>query len=356
MRAGDGGILASRGLVVSVVLGVVFVALGIVGWTSGAFWSAAANDGNNWSADTLAPPSGFSVTQSCSSVSETIAFRGATSGGGTEGALTIARPSGVVAGDVLIAQVANRGMGTVATAPPGWTVVRTDLSGASGASVRSTVYWRVATGSEPASYTWTLSESAHIAGGIAAYTGVSTASPVDVAGGRVGSSITATTPQVTTTVAGTRLVHLFVKRQEILPTPSGTSLRWALVSGSGAQHIGATGVDEGFAGPGTTPARSTSGSTTFEWAAQTVALRPHSTVTAGASASWTATPSTFATGYKLRRYVGTTLENEQVITPRTTTTATDSPLVNGTAYTYKLVAYHGNWSSPELTAPLTPAC
>jgi hypothetical protein len=50
MRAGDGGILASRALVVSVVLSVVFVAIGLVGWTSGAFSSADANAGNSFEA------------------------------------------------------------------------------------------------------------------------------------------------------------------------------------------------------------------------------------------------------------------------------------------------------------------
>jgi len=328
------------------------VAIGLVGWTSGAFSSAAANGANNWSADTLAPPSGFSVTQTCTSTTETIAFRGTTSNTGQDG-LVLFPPAGLVAGDVMIAQVANRTGASPSSAPAGWTQVRTDSSGA---TVTSTVYWKVATASEPWFYVWSLSGS-WVAGGLAAYDGVSTTGPIDAHGSQTGNSSTATTPQLTTTVANTRLVHLFTKRQEVLPAPTGTTSRWGLATAGGANQANASGADEAFVGPGTTPARTSSASTFgSEWVAQTVALRPQIEVTVGASASWTATPSTFASGYKLRRYVGTTLQNEQVITPRTTTTAIDSALVNATAYTYKLIAYHGNWSSAELTASLTPAC
>ena len=35
---------------------------------------------------------------------------------------------------------------------------------------------------------------------------------------------------------------------------------------------------------------------------------------------------------------------------------TDGPLVNGTAYTYRLVAYRGTWTSTAATAALTPSC
>jgi len=50
--AGRGGILTSRALVLSVVLSVGFMAVGMVGWTSGAFSSAAGNSGNDFQAAT----------------------------------------------------------------------------------------------------------------------------------------------------------------------------------------------------------------------------------------------------------------------------------------------------------------
>src|SRR5687767_12323468 len=69
-------LVASRAVVASVVLTVVLAAGGVVGFTSGAFSSAAGNGANNWSADTLAPPSGFTVTQTCTtSGAQTITFR-----------------------------------------------------------------------------------------------------------------------------------------------------------------------------------------------------------------------------------------------------------------------------------------
>jgi hypothetical protein len=73
-------------------------------------------------------------------------------------------------------------------------------------------------------------------------------------------------------------------------------------------------------------------------------------------ASWTATPSSWATGYVLERLVSGTVTASQTITPRTTTAATDGPLANGTAYTYRLRAYRGAWNSTAVTASITPSC
>ena len=84
----------SRAAVASVVLTVVLTAGGVVGWTSGAFFSASGNGANSWSADTLLPPSGFTVTQTCTTSNvETITFRGAFSNTG-EGAIGLVPPSG----------------------------------------------------------------------------------------------------------------------------------------------------------------------------------------------------------------------------------------------------------------------
>lgn len=71
VQAGDGGFLGSRAFVVSVVLTVAFVSVGLVGWTSGAFSSAAANEGNTFEASTdfcTAPGTQFVVANADSYV------------------------------------------------------------------------------------------------------------------------------------------------------------------------------------------------------------------------------------------------------------------------------------------------
>ena len=321
--------------------------------TAASFTGSTADDGNSVAAAEVAAPSGLGVTQSCSPAA-TIAFRAASSATGVD-SLTLPTPSGTTAGDVLVAQVANRYTAYTLTAPSGWTLVRRDTSGS---AVTSAVFWRVATSSEPASATFSLSGTSGVqtVGGVVAYSGVRASSPVDVSGVSAGVGDTATTPSVTTTVANTRVVHLLTKRQETLPAPTGTTQRWRLISGTGTATEGATAGDEPFVGPGSTAGRtSTAGTFQAEWLAQTVALRP-ANGTPSANLTWTASPSTWATGYRLERSVGATVQATSTVTPISATSATDGPLVNGTTYSYRLWAYYGTWTSPAITATLTPSC
>jgi hypothetical protein len=75
-----------------------------------------------------------------------------------------------------------------------------------------------------------------------------------------------------------------------------------------------------------------------------------------ANLSWTASPSSWATGHLLERIVGGTVQAARQVTPVGTTSTTDGVLVNGTAYTFRLSAYSGAWRSPTVTTTLTPSC
>jgi hypothetical protein len=194
-----------------------------------------------------------------------------------------------------------------------------------------------------------------MAGGMAAYSGVDRTAPVNAFGTATGGVATASSPSVTTTAPNTVLVHTFTKRQEDLPAPAGTTQRWRVISGNGTATEGSTASDESFAGPGSTPVRTTSTGFTSEWVAHTVALRPiRGTPTA--NASWTPSTSTWATGYLAQRYVGSTLQLSGPVTPITASSAQDGPLVNGTTYTYRLSTYHGSWTSPPVTVTFRPDC
>ncbi len=118
--------------------------------------------------------------------------------------LTIAKPSGVAAGDVLVAQIVVNTASTTITAPSGWALIR---STASSSAIIMASYDRVATSSEPSSYKWTLSATQPATGGISDYIGVNTTSPVDASSSKVnGNTATASFTQISTTVANDMLL------------------------------------------------------------------------------------------------------------------------------------------------------
>jgi hypothetical protein len=162
------------------------------------------------------------------------AFRSAASAiltGASGTALTIARPAGVQAGDLLLAQIRYRDPVTGLIAPAGWTLVGTITSG----QANHAVLYKVATGSEPTSYTFTQGASAgRMAGGIGAYTGVNTAAPINAWAASVGEAATLVAPSVNTTVDNALVVRLWgwrgVSASEpgvgLNVVPAGLTQRW----------------------------------------------------------------------------------------------------------------------------------
>ena len=137
-----------------------------------------------------------------------IVYRGATSAGSTVAAtsITLARPSGVVTGDVLIAAV-TRPATTVLTPPSGWTAISTVNNGT---VLQTVVYRRTAVAAEPVSYVFTSATSVPMAGGVVGYGGVNSASPVDFAGTNPnGSSTSQVAPSVTSVSPGAMSVRVW---------------------------------------------------------------------------------------------------------------------------------------------------
>jgi len=147
--------------------------------------------------------------------------------GTARASMTLTRPAGSTAGNVLVAGIATNDDATI-TAPAGWTVLRQDVA----TGVRQSVYIRVMESAEPSSYTWTLSGSRRVGGGITAYSGVDTANPVDALGAVLNASGTAVTaPSVTTTAANTMLVQLVtVNAEGTLTAPAGMTEVWEAAS------------------------------------------------------------------------------------------------------------------------------
>ena len=122
--------------------------------------------------------------------------------------LTINVPAGVTANDLLVAHVAVRGNGAI-TAPGGWTPL---VDANNGNFIRQATYYRIAGGSEPASYQWTFA-STPAAGGMSAFYGVKSTSPVDVTGTtQVANSATVTAPSVTTAANDALVLAFFAVR------------------------------------------------------------------------------------------------------------------------------------------------
>ena len=115
--------------------------------------------------------------------------------------LIINKPPGTVANDVMIASIGVAWRGTVApvaTPPAGWTLVRQiDNNVATRNSLF--IYRKVDGGAEPASYTWNFSNFSFASGGIQSFSGVNTATPIDVENGvATASALTHATPIVNT--------------------------------------------------------------------------------------------------------------------------------------------------------------
>ena len=93
---------------------------------------------------------------------------GANNGAGAA-SITESVPAGVAANDFMLAVVSiHGGSGRTISAPGGWTLLRRENQGI---KLAQAIYYRTATGSEPASYQWTFNASDKATGGIIAYSG-----------------------------------------------------------------------------------------------------------------------------------------------------------------------------------------
>ncbi len=133
--------------------------------------------------------------------------------------LIVSLPSGVRSGDILLAQiVVYDGTGTNAPAAAGWKVIRQDAV-SFGNKMTSWLYYKVAGGSEPASYSWTLA-SQYTAGVMGAWRGVS-ASPIDQSSGATAGTtnpVTLAAPSLTPFTNRELQVYFYGSQNSVAPT------------------------------------------------------------------------------------------------------------------------------------------
>jgi len=187
--------------------------------------------------------------------------------------ITISLPAGTVENDLMIATISTDGVETI-VAPSGWILVKQDNN----TTVTLAVFYRVATASEPADYTFTWGSNEQAAGAILRYSGADINDPIDVSVIATGNSETPTAPDATTTVDDTRIVRIMGADDDDLPigAPSGHDMRIELASGSGSGTISLGAADRTQALAGDTGPASFSLDTIINenWVAVTLAIKP----------------------------------------------------------------------------------
>lgn len=190
--------------------------------------------------------------------------------------LTITKPASVASGNLLFAAIAyNGGTDSTVSTPSGWTFIATKDNGTT-SGVRT--YYKVAGGSEPASYSWTITCGTFTpwaSGGIINYSGIK-ASPLDVSTTNSGVGTSASTNTVTTTAANDLVLHVYsTDADATFSTPTGTTELFDITNPGGVS-ASISVASEIKATAGTTTARSstiTTGSTVHNWETQTVAFK-----------------------------------------------------------------------------------
>ena len=160
-------------------------------------------------------------------VIDPIAIRGTATTGSANNTttLSITAPTGVVANDVMVAQVTVRDNTAISSTSTRFTLIDPTRVFTGTSSFESSAWQRVATASEGGtSFSWTWSSNGDATGGIQAFSGVDTTTPVDVSTDNEGttggasspaacpSSCQATALAVTTTQANDWIVALYSSR------------------------------------------------------------------------------------------------------------------------------------------------
>src|SRR5581483_7357699 len=187
----------------------------------------------------------------------------------TAGAIVLPRPAGTAGGDLMLAQVTAVGASRV-QAPAGWSLVRRD---AASALVQS-VYFRVASPTDPVSWRWRLSGGRSVAGGIVSYTGVDLDDPIAATAHASGDGQRIVSPSLTTTAPSTIVGFLGGTSTAYVRVPGAAERLFADArrGGAWAQAMGTVQSRAGRSGALTSTA-----STPLRWIAQAVALQPAGT-------------------------------------------------------------------------------
>jgi len=194
-------------------------------------------------------------------------------------AIAVSRPKGVASGDLLLATVVHQGARYATLNPPsGWTAVpETDFKVA-GTEARTQLFYKVASASEPASYTFNLAEGGavvDISGGITAFTGVDPTQPISTSNGSSNSgSYSVPAPALSPAWRNTHLVYVGASGDPATWTPpTGMTERFEL-SSSGSYETTMEVATQALSVGGATGTRAATMSIWWPSVGNVVALNP----------------------------------------------------------------------------------
>jgi hypothetical protein len=265
---------------------------------------------------------------------------------GNNNSLTITTPSSVSAGNLLLAQITViGGSSATITAHADWTLLK---RGNNGTNIAQAIYYRIATGSEQTSYTWSFDGNRRASGGILRYSGVDTSSLPFVFTENTGNGTTLTATGLTTTVANSYLVTFFGNAStNTLTEQASLTERYSIAN---TQSIRSLAADQLIASAGATGNRTASvsfGGT--NWIAHAVELRPDTSIPTVSNVTSSTSDGTYNVGSVISVQV-TFSENVYVTgTPQLTleTGATDAVVnyssgsgTNTLTFNYTVAAGH----------------
>jgi MSHA biogenesis protein MshQ len=281
---------------------------------------------------------------------------------GPVSSVTLKAPAGIVAGNLMVAFVAQNTttLPAVSAAPSGWTEV---LEQDNGASIGGSVYYKIATSADVAgttTYTWTCSAAAYSGGVILAFSGVDNIAPVVVSGSESSAaSGTWKAPSITPGVANTMLVVLFAGdagSDAAMNNPAGTTKVYFGESGAATGGIALGAFYESLSASTATGVYQSSGNTSAVNIGAMLALQPAPAAAPAAASLWhfdeTSWPATAGAVIDSsgNGYNGTAMAGA--------TTASTSPAIAGNPGTCGYGTFNGSTqyvaiNGPHLTGPFT---
>jgi large repetitive protein len=189
--------------------------------------------------------------------------------------LSVGRPTATVAGDVLLTTISTPG--AAVTAPAGWTLV----GSTSASGVSTSMWWTVATGTDPTAWTFTLATAQKAVGRMVAYAGAHQIAPIDaVATAATLSGTSHPAPQVTTSDTNRVILTVASAATNTTFTPSvSTTERVDSSADAGAPTIGVQISEHNQTTAGLSTLRTPTSALTAVGATMTVALRPKDSAT-----------------------------------------------------------------------------
>lgn len=164
----------------------------------------------------------WTFTRTGTATYNTISFIAASSQSNTSSVSVIpSKPTGTLSGHLMLATVGYTGSPTV-TEPSGWLPILTQAA----TGITQKVYYKIAGGSEPASYTWTFSPATNASASIATYSGAGFVVFIDTSSSQANSGTTSmSAPTVTPRTAADMLVFCGATANVRATPPAGMTER-----------------------------------------------------------------------------------------------------------------------------------